>query len=141
MTNEIKQSLIDVIKSCDSLQLCTFGLDIYPETRHVMNAMNMDITDELDLHFMTNNQSPKFAQLSKNPNCCLYYFNPETRFAIRLFGVMEFIDDKNEKLKYWRDDYKVYGYSGGDDERYALLHFIPKKYKFYAGGELKQGDI
>ena len=56
MTNEIKQSLIDVIKSCDSLQLCTFGLDIYPETRHVMNAMNMDITDELDLHFMTNNQ-------------------------------------------------------------------------------------
>lgn len=140
MNNEIKQSILETIKACDSLQLCTFALDTYPETRHVMNAMNADVT-ELDLHFMTNNKSPKFKQLQKNPHCSLYYFNPANRHAVRLFGVMEFIDDKSEKVKYWNDAYKVYGYSGADDENYALLHFVAKEYKFYSGMELKTGKI
>ncbi|HNY25250.1 MAG TPA: pyridoxamine 5'-phosphate oxidase family protein [Alphaproteobacteria bacterium] len=140
MNNEIKQSILEIIKSCDSLQLCTFALETYPETRHIMNAMNSNATD-LNLHFMTNKMSPKFAQLQKNSNCCLYYFNPANRHAVRLFGKIEIIDDQNEKTKYWRDDYKVYGYSGAEDKNYALLHFVPKEYKFYAGMELKTGKI
>lgn len=140
MTNEIKQIMIDIIKSCDSLQLCTFALDTYPETRHVMNAMNKDMTD-LDLHFMTNNKSPKFQQLQKNPHCSLYYYNPETHLSLRLFGIIEFIDNQEEKTRYWRDDYKVYGYSDAEDKNYALLHFIPKEYKYYAGMELKTGNM
>lgn len=141
MTQEIKQSIIDIIKSCDSLQLSTFALDTYPETRHVMNAMNANVTDLSDLHFMTNNMSPKFQQILKNPNVCLYYYNPETHYAVRLFGQIEIIDDQAEKIKYWNDNYKVYGYSGANDEHYALLHFVPKIYKFYENMELKTGSI
>ena len=86
--NKTIKSIIDIIKSCDDVQLCTFGLEEYPETRHVMNGMNQNI-DYIDLHFLTMKSSPKFKQLEKNNNCCLYYFNPTTRYAVRLFGKMK----------------------------------------------------
>ncbi|MDR0726564.1 MAG: pyridoxamine 5'-phosphate oxidase family protein [Rickettsiales bacterium] len=140
MTNETLQSILEIVKACDSLQLATISLDGYPETRHVMNGMNTDAID-LNLHFMTNKQSPKYQQLLKNPKVCLYYFNPGNRHAVRLFGEIEIINDTEQKNKYWKDDYKVYGYSGADDANYALLHFVPQEYKFYVGGELKTEKI
>ena len=60
MTNESLQSILNIVHACDDLQLATFALEIYPETRHVMNAMNKNVTD-LNLHFMTHNNSPKYA--------------------------------------------------------------------------------
>lgn len=140
MDKNIK-SIIDIIKSCDDLQLCTFGLDQYPETRHLMNAMNKDI-NSIDLHFLTLKTSPKFKQLEKNNNCCLYYFNSETRYAVRLFGQMENIEDMNEKKKYWQDRYSRFGsLSGADDPNFALLHFISKSYKFYIGEQMITGNL
>lgn len=138
--NETIKSIIDIIKSCDDLQLCTNRLDGYPETRHVMNGMNKNI-DSIDLHFLTMKSSPKFKQLEKNNHCCLYYFNPTSRYAVRLFGYMENIDDQNEKNKYWQDKYSRFGLTGADDPNFALLHFIPKMYKFYIGNEMKSGLI
>lgn len=134
------KSIIYIIKSCDDLQLCTFGLDKYPETRHVMNGMNQNI-DSIDLHFLTMKSSPKFKQLEKNNRCCLYYFNPTTRYAVRLFGKMENIDNQNEKNKYWQDKYAHFGFSSAADPNFALLHFIPESYKFYIGEELYTGKI
>lgn len=138
--NKTIKSIIDIIKSCDDLQLCTFGLDQYPETRHVMNGMNQNI-DSIDLHFLTMKSSPKFHQLEKNKHCCLYYFNPTTRYAVRLFGKMENIEDQNEKNKYWHDNYSCFGFSDATDPNFALLHFIPELYKFYIGDKLYTGKI
>lgn len=139
MTNETLKTILDVVTACDSLQLATISLDGYPETRHVLNAMNQNATD-LNLHFMTNKQSPKYQQLLKNPKVCLYYFIPENRHAVRLFGKIEIIEDNAQKQKYWQDDFKGFGYSGPDDANYALLHFVPDEYKFYSGG-LQIGKI
>lgn len=138
--NETTKSIIDIIKACDSVQLCTNRLDGYPETRHVMNGMNQNI-EAIDLRFLTIKDSPKYLQLQKNNNCCLYYFNPDTRYAVRLFGQMESIDDIKEKEKYWLDRYANFGLTGVNDPQYALLHFIPKMYKFYVGDEMKTGLI
>lgn len=140
MTNETLQSILDIVHACDDLQLATFALETYPETRHVMNAMNKNSTD-LHLHFMTHDNSPKYQQLLKNPHVCLYYFNPENRHAMRLFGKIEIIIDQSEKEKYWDDDYKSYGYSDANDPHYALLRFIPDSYKYYAGGKMHTGKI
>ncbi|MDR0741733.1 MAG: pyridoxamine 5'-phosphate oxidase family protein [Rickettsiales bacterium] len=140
MTDEIMRSILDIIRACDSLQLATISLDGYPETRHVMNAMNKDAAD-LSLRFMTNNESPKYRQIMRDPKCCLYYFNPQNRHAVRLFGKIEIIDSVEQKHKFWNDDYKAYGYSGPDDENYALLGFIPHEYKFYSGYKLTTGKI
>jgi len=140
MDTSVKQSIIDLVKSCDNLQLCTFGLSEYPETRHVMNGMNRDISN-LDLHFMTTVGSPKYKQIRANPHVCLYYYNADNHHAMRLFGLIEFVSDGVQKNKYWRDDWKHFGYAGANDPKFALLHFIPKEYKFYIGNELKQGEI
>ncbi len=140
MEQDVLQSILDIVRACDSLQLCTFGLGEYPETRHVTNAMNRTTTD-LALHFLTGTRTPKYAQIQKNPNCCLYYFNDANRHAVRLFGKIEIINDMNEKHAHWRDEYKKFGYSGPDDAGFALLKFIPMEYKFYIGDEIKNGKI
>ncbi len=138
--NETIKSIIEIIKSCEDVQLCTNRSDGYPETRHVMNGMNQNI-ETIDLRFLTIKDSPKYLQLQKNNNCCLYYFNPDNRHAVRLFGQMENIDDQNEKNKYWKDKYSRFGFTGPDDPNFALLHFVPKMYKFYIGNEMKTGLI
>ncbi|MDR1338038.1 MAG: pyridoxamine 5'-phosphate oxidase family protein [Rickettsiales bacterium] len=140
MNDETLQSILKIVRACDSLQLATISLDGYPETRHVMNAMNSNASG-LSLHFMTSNQSPKYRQLQRNPRVCLYYFNPENRHAVRLFGEIEIVDYPVQKRLFWNDDFKAFGYSGADDEHYALLRFIPREYKYYLGDELKTGRI
>lgn len=138
-TNEI-QSIVDIVKSCDDVILTTNRLDEFPEARTVMNALNTDVTD-LNLHFITNGDSPKMAQLRHNTKCCLYYFNTTTRYAVRLFGEMRTIDELAKKKKYWRDSFRDFGYSGADDTNLTLLEFVPKSYKFYVGNEMKTGLI
>lgn len=140
MPTETLNSIMEIVRACADLQLCTFGLGQYPETRHVTNAMNRDATT-LDLHFMTSNLSPKFMQLTQNPHCCLYYFNPANRHAVRLFGKIEFISDIDTKRSHWRDEYSQFGYSGADDKIFALLRFVPESYKFYIGDEMKTGNF
>ena len=138
--NKTIKSIIEIIKSCEDVQLCTNRSDGYPETRHVMNGMNQNI-ETIDLRFLTIKDSPKYLQLQKNNNCCLYYFNPDNRHAVRLFGQMENIDDQNEKNKYWKDKYSRFGFTGPEDSNFALLHFIPQVYKFYIGEDMYTGNI
>ena len=137
---ETKQSIIEIIKSCETVQLCTFGLGPYPETRTVFNALNRGISD-LNLHFMTLRGSDKYKEVQKNPHCCLYYFNPETRMAVRLFGLISPVMDDARRRTFWHDDWKRFGYSGMDDPNFAVLEFTPKIYKFYIGNDEKTGGI
>lgn len=140
MNNDDIKSIVDIVKSCADVALGTNRLDGYPEIRTVMNALNSDITN-LDLHFITDYDSPKMKQLNHNAKCCLYYFNPDTRYAVRLFGEMVIINDMAEKEKYWRDSYKEFGYTGANDKNLTLLQFRARSYKFYIGPEMKTGLI
>ena len=63
--NETIKSIIEIIKSCEDVQLCTNRSDGYPETRHVMNGMNQNI-ETIDLRFLTIKDSPKYLQLQKS---------------------------------------------------------------------------
>ena len=134
------KSIINIIISCVYFQFCSFCFEEYPDTRIFLIGLNQDI-DSIDLHFLTMKSSQKFKQLEKNNHCCLYYFNPTTRYAVRLFGKMENIDDQSEKNKYWQDKYSNFGFTGANDPNFALLRFIPDSYKFYIGEELYTGKI
>lgn len=133
------ETIIDDIKSCDDVVLATCGA-IYPDARHLTNAMNRGI-NKLDLFFMTGHDTPKYNQLKNNSHCTLYYFNSQTRHAVRLYGNMEFIDNMDVRRKYWRDEYKKFGYSGPESADFILMHFVPNSYKFYIGNEIKTGNI
>ena len=51
------------------------------------------------------------------------------------------IDDMREKQDRWMDAIKRFGVAGYDDPTYNLLHFTPKKYKYYIGWTEYKGDI
>lgn len=140
MDLKIKQSLIDIVRSCDNVDLSTFGTNGYPDVRTIMNALNKN-TDSLNLFFITSNKSHKYEQIEKNPNVCLYYFNPETRMAIRLYGKIITHNDSITREKYWNDNWKMYGYENAYDPKYSVLEFQPKSYKFYKGAEELSDNI
>ena len=134
------ESVFDVVKSCDATVLVSFGEDGYPDARDVTNIMNKN-NRTTDLYFMTGRGTPKYKQLSQNPKCCLYYFNPSTRYSVRLYGEMHFITDKNIRQQHWSDDYRAYGYGGAGDSEFILMKFVPHAYKYYIGSEQKQGTF
>lgn len=141
MLAQDKQLIIDVIKSCPDLQLCTMCfVEGFPDTRHMSNALNRGLT-ELELYYMTNKKSYKVEQIIQTPKVCVYYYNPETRHAIRLFGTMIIQENMFIKKKYWNSEFSAYGYTGSDDPNFILLHFVPQFYKFYIGLEQKNGRI
>lgn len=134
------KSVIDVVRSCDDVVLATFGENDYPDARHIMNAMNKD-TDDLNLYFLTGRDTPKYKQIKQNPNACLYYFNPQTRYSVRLYGKIEFVNDMALKKQYWHDEYANYGYNGFDDPQFVLMRFVTNSYKYYVGYDKKIGTI
>lgn len=135
MSEEIRKNILEVITSCDTVQFCTFGLTIYPETRTIANMLNKNKKDieDLTLYFFTNKHSHKAEQIKNNKNICLYYFNQETRRAMTLFGDVEIITNQSEKEKFWMDEWINFGYTGKSDENYCVIKFAPKIYKYYIG--------
>lgn len=131
MTEDIKNNIISVIKNCEIVQFCTFKENDYPETRIIINMLNLDIKNIEQLHFITNKNSHKIKQISKNKNVCLYYFNPENRHAITLFGEAVQVENEKEKQSFWNDAFKKFGYASKDDENFCVIRFEPKLYKLY----------
>ncbi len=137
------ESILSIVRACDAVHLATCGGGCdgqYPDVRHVMNAMNKNARD-LNLFFLTSVGSPKYMQLSENPNSCLYYFNDENRHVVRLFGQMRFVNDAATRREHWDTSYAQYGYSGWDDEKLCLMQFVAHEYKFYIGNDLHTGKI
>ncbi len=135
MSEEARKNILGVVTSCDTVQFCTFGLSKYPETRTIANMLNKNKKDieDLTLYFLTNKYSHKAEQIKNNKNTCLYYFNPETRRAMTLFGDVEVISNQKEKEKFWMDEWKNFGYTGKEDETYCVIKFTPRIYKYYMG--------
>ncbi|MCL2538451.1 MAG: pyridoxamine 5'-phosphate oxidase family protein [Alphaproteobacteria bacterium] len=140
MNNEVKKSIIDIIRSCDYLIFASNGLGGYPDARNFINIFNRDI-DTLDLYFFTSTRWHTLGQIMRNPNVCLYYFNPETRMSVRLFGTVTLVQDMAAKRARWDDNIKKFNVTGPDDPTYCFLHFTPKRYKFYIGYEEHKGEI
>ncbi|MCL2748966.1 MAG: pyridoxamine 5'-phosphate oxidase family protein [Alphaproteobacteria bacterium] len=141
MDNSTEQSVIDIIKSCEDVQFCTFGLGEYPETRSFVNIFNHEIDTLDDLYFFASKRWHTIEQILNNPHVCLYYFNPKTRMSIRLFGIVKLIEDQSIKQKLWRDEIKKFDYTGYEDPTFCLIHFAPKTYKYYIKYDEHKGDI
>ena len=140
MTNRVLEHILKIVHSCSFAYLSTINLDKYPETRHLMNTMN-EKAENLYLHFLTGLYSPKMEQIKKNDKVCLYYYNPQTHNAVRLFGRMIIVENPVERMHYWDDSYKMFGYTGPNDKNWGLIAFIPDAYKYYSGGEVMTDKI
>ena len=140
MTNAVLDHILKIVHACPFTYMSTINLDKYPETRHLMNTMN-EKAESLYLHFLTGLYSPKMEQIKKNDKVCLYYYNPQTHHAVRLFGRIKVVENPVERMQYWNDSYKMFAYTGPEDKNWGLLAFIPEGYKYYSGGEVMAGKI
>lgn len=130
---------MDVILACDAAILATCA-ENQPDARHISNIMNKNATTP-DLFFMTSRDTPKYAQLLKNPECALYFFDDKTRHAVRLYGTMTFVDDMKLRRAHWRPEFSKFGYGGPENPDFVLMRFAPHKYKYYVGPQQITGDL
>ena len=73
------------------------------------NARTMDpfAPDEnMVVWFGTNPASRKVAEIRRNPRVTLYYFDRESLAYVTLHGVARVVNDPQEKLRHWKDDWK-----------------------------------
>ena len=139
-TSDVTKSILDIVHSCDAVIMATVRDDGMPDVRHLANALNRT-ADNLSLMFLTGRTTPKAAQVLHNPKCCLYYYNDETHYVVRLYGVLELVTDAETRAAYWDDDFRRFGYTGPDDAEFVLMRFTPDEYKYYDADGLQSGAI
>jgi general stress protein 26 len=100
-------------------QLITAAREIMTTTRYCAlitidargraNARTMDAfapDDDMVVWFGTNPLSRKVAEIRRHPRVTLYYFDRENQAYVTLHGVARVVNDPQEKLRYWKDDWK-----------------------------------
>lgn len=73
------------------------------------NARAMDAfapDDNLVVWFGTNPASRKVAEIRRNPRVTLYYFDRENQAYVTLHGVARVVNDPQEKVRHWKEDWK-----------------------------------
>ena len=92
------------------------------------NARTMDAfaPDETMIVWLaTNPLSRKVAEIRRRPRVTLYYFDRENQAYVTLHGVARLVNDRNEKARHWKDDWKTF-YPDRDGS-YLLIEVRPVK--------------
>jgi general stress protein 26 len=100
-------------------QLITAAREIMTTTRYCAlitidargraNARTMDAfapDDKMVVWFGTNPLSHKVVEIRRHPRVTLYYFDPENQAYVTLHGIARLVNDPEEKLRHWKDDWK-----------------------------------
>jgi general stress protein 26 len=119
-------------------QLITTAREIMTTTRYCalitteshgrVNARTMDAfapDENLIVWFGTNPLSRKVAEIRRHPRVTLYYFDRENQAYVTLHGVARLVNDKNEKARHWKDDWKAF--YPDRDKSYLLIEVRPIK--------------
>jgi len=119
-------------------QLITAAREIMTTTRYCAlitidargraSARTMDAfapDDNMVVWFGTNPSSRKVAEIRRHPGVTLYYFDRENLAYVTLHGIARLIDDPQEKLRHWKDDWK--DFYPDRNKGYLLIEVQPLK--------------
>ena len=73
----------------------------------------------------TNPRSRKVTEIRRNSRVTLYYFDRESQAYVMLFGIARLVNDKSEKAKRWKDDWKAF--YPDRDKSYLLIKVTPER--------------
>lgn len=73
----------------------------------------------------TNPRSRKVAEIRRNPKVTLYYFDRESSAYVTLYGTARLVNDKNEKAKRWKEDWKTF--YPDRHKSYLLIKVTPER--------------
>lgn len=139
--SELIKAAKELIECCDLVYMSTYNKEYESaETRAMANirsrnyhASNLELFTEDDLSnfIITAISSDKINQIKDNKYISLYYYCPELKKSLTLFGTTEIIFDDKTKKRLWIDDWTHYFKLGMEDPEYAVIKFIPKIAKYY----------
>ena len=81
--------------------------------------------DDMAIWLATNPRSRKVAELRRNPRVTLYYFDRESAAYVTVYGTARLVNDKAEKAKRWKDDWKAF--YPDRDQSYLLIKVTPAR--------------
>lgn len=73
----------------------------------------------------TNRKSRKVAEIRSNPRVVLYYFDPATQGYVTISGIARLVDDRREKAKRWKDEWKAF--YPDREANYLVIAVTPEK--------------
>jgi len=92
------------------------------------NARTMDAfapDENMIVWLATNPLSHKVAEIRRSPRVTLYYFDRENQAYVTLHGVARLVNDRNEKARHWKDEWKAF--YPDRDKSYLLIEVRPIK--------------
>jgi len=92
-----------------------------------------------EIWICTNTSSKRAAQVKKNPEAAMYFYNENTFEGLMLSGTAEIIYDDAKRKEFWWDNMTMYYPLGPTDPDYALLRFTATRGNFYC--DLKNEDF
>jgi general stress protein 26 len=95
--------------------------------------------DLKEFWFCSNTSSRRVAQIQKNPNASLYFYDEKTFEGLMLIGKAEVSYDDGKRREFWSDGMEMYYPLGCTDPDFALIKFTAVKANYYHG--LKNSDF
>ena len=80
---------------------------------------------DMTVWLATNPLSRKAAEIRRNPKVTLYYFDREGAAYVTIYGIARLVNDKGEKAKRWKDDWKAF--YPDRDKSYLLIKVTPER--------------
>jgi general stress protein 26 len=94
-----------------------------------------------EIWICTNTSSKRAAQVQKNPESAMYFYNENTFEGLMLSGQAEIIYDDAKRKEFWWDNMTMYYPLGPTDPDYALLRFTATRGNFYCNLTNEDFDV
>jgi len=82
-------------------------------------------------YFTTNTSSMRTAQYRTNPKACIYFCDRRFFRGVMLKGIMEVLEDAENKEMIWREGDTMYYSKGVTDPDYCVLKFTAQTGRYY----------
>lgn len=92
---------------------------------HVRTMDPFTPEENMVVWFGTNATTRKVKEIRNDPRVTLYYADPGGSGYVTITGIAHIVDDKQEKLKWWKEEWNEY--YGDKKNNYILIKVIPER--------------
>jgi len=112
----------EIMKTARFCALVTLDQTGQPQVR-TMDPFTPE--ENMVVWFGTNSNTRKVKEIRNDPRVSLYYAAPGGSGYVTITGIAHVVDDKQEKLKWWKEEWNEY--YDDKENNYILIKVIPER--------------
>lgn len=128
MDSDVQAEATALVERSFTCVLGTIGPKGDPQMKALIKTSSSGLRE---FWFCSNTDSKRAAQILKNPNASLYFYNEESFEGLMLSGKAEISYDDLKRNEFWHERMKVYYPLGPADPDYALIKFTAHSGNYY----------